>query len=43
MTKEFNFKNSTVRIHGSVNKEKLEKSCINYIRNIERERRKKGK
>ena len=43
MTKEFNFKNSTVRIHGSIKKEALEKSCINYIKNVERERRKKGK
>lgn len=43
MTKEFNFKNSTVRIHGIIDKKALEKSCINYIKNIERERRRKGK
>ena len=39
--KEFKIKNAVVRIHGTADREKIEAATIQYIKKVERQRRKK--
>ena len=40
---EIKYNNATVRIHGSVDRERIEVSTINFMKKVEKQRRKKGK
>ena len=43
LEKEIKCKNATVRIHGTVNHEKLEKAAIDFLKSVEFQRRKATK